>query len=154
MVTFVGTQEEFWEAIESLVELDYAAIASYQEAIESVENVEYRRKLEAFRQDHERHIKECSALLKEQGKEDPTSAGIKQIFTQGKIMFANLMGDKAILKALKNNEDDTNTAYERLNLHPGKTYEASNILAKGLEDEQRHRSWLLKTIAMKEEALV
>ncbi len=146
MVTLVGTQKDFSEALANLIELDFAAAASYQEAIECVKSSTLRAKLREFKDDHQRHIQECGDLLHKMGMEPPTSAGIKQIFTQGKILFAHLMGDKVILKALESNEEDTVVAYERLNTHPGKTEDASEILARGLTDEQRQQAWLEQTI--------
>ena len=77
---------------------------------------------------------------------------MKQILTQGKVVFANLLGDKAILKAMKTNEDDTNVAYERLNSHPGKLTEAIMALEQGLRDERRHRAWLINEIKESEKA--
>ena len=149
--TLVGTQKDFREALENLIELDYAAAASYQEAIEHLKYAEYKRKLKEFQHDHERHIKEFGEIIRKMGHEPPTGAGIKQLFTQGKVMFANLIGDKAILKAMKSNEDDTNTAYERLNDHIGKTEETRELLRRGLEDERKHRQWIEQAIKEFEE---
>lgn len=47
---------------------------------------------------------------------------------------------------MKTNEDDTNTAYERLNAHPKKWPEAIQFLEKGLNDERRHRAWIESVI--------
>lgn len=147
MTTMVGMQKEFVDALKSLVELDYAAIASYEEAIEHIKDQECKKKLKEFSDDHSRHVKDLSEVLRDLNQEAPKSAGIKQIFTQGKVMFANLIGDKAILKALKMNEDDTNTAYERVNEHPNKSAYASDPLKRGLEDERKHRAWIEAKIA-------
>ena len=38
---------------------------------------------------------------------------MKAILTQGKVVLADMFGDSAILKAMKTNEDDTVTAYDR-----------------------------------------
>lgn len=146
MTTFVGTQKDFLEAIESVIQLDYAASAAYEEAMQSLKNEEYKKVLSGFKEDHDRHIKDCSQFLREEGKEPPTGAGAKQLLTQGKVMFAELIGDRTILKALKSNEEDTNTAYERLDSHPSKREQVAEIITHALEDEQRHRRWLLEAI--------
>jgi len=146
MTTSVGSQKDFIEALMNLVELNYAVTASYKEAIEHIKDEECKNKLKDFNVEHEIHIKELSEILKDLGKEPPKSAVIKQLFTQGKIMFANLIGDKAILRALKTNEDDTNTAYERMNGHPNKAAYATDPLKRGLDDEKQHRIWMEKKL--------
>ena len=57
------------------------------------------------------------------------------------------MGDRAILVAMKTNEDDTNTAYERAVNHEQKHSSADEVLRRGLADERRHRAWIEETIA-------
>jgi hypothetical protein len=57
------------------------------------------------------------------------------------------MGDKAILVAMKTNEDDTNTAYERAVNHEGRHASAEEVLRRGLADERRHRAWIDETLA-------
>jgi hypothetical protein len=64
------------------------------------------------------------------------------MLTQGKVVLGGLMGVKAILVALKTNEDDTNTAYERAVNHEGRHASAEEVLRRGLADERRHRAWI------------
>ena len=70
---------------------------------------------------------------------------MKQVLTTGKIALANLMGDAAILKAMKTNEDDTVTAYERAARHDGAIPKSKAFFEKALADEQRHRAWMEQT---------
>ncbi len=56
------------------------------------------------------------------------------------------MGDKAILQAMKTNEEDTNTAYERVVGHKQAWPDMRTVLERALEDERRHRSWMVATI--------
>ena len=53
-----------------------------------------------------------------------------------------MMGDSAILKAMKTNEDDTVTAYERASQHADAVEKSKAFFAKALGDERRHRSWM------------
>ncbi len=149
MATLVGTQENFSEALKSLMELDMAAIKAYEEAIKCLRNENYKEALRRFKEDHEQHINELSNVLRELGEEISTSGGIKELFTQGKVIFANLLGDEAILKAMRSNEEDTNTAYERVNNHKGNTKEAADILKRGLADERKHCRWIEETLTEK-----
>lgn len=148
MVTFVGTQDNFLEALKDLLELDYAALEAYEAAIERLETPAYREKLVEFRDDHEQHIEQLSTLLKKNNWEAPKNGSVgKQIVTTGKVILANIMGDNAMLKAIKSNEIDTNKAYERMIVHPGKWPDAEDILKKGLGDEKRHMLWLKRIIS-------
>ena len=69
------------------------------------------------------------------------------MLTQGKVAMGALFGDKAILKAMKSNEDDTNTAYERAIKHKDIDNAAGPVLERGLADERRHRQWIEETLA-------
>lgn len=147
MVTFVGNQENFADALKELTELDYAAVEAYEAAIERLENPQYKKKLQEFKMDHERHIKELSDLLEKSNHEAPQGSPLgKELLTKGKVILANLAGDKAILNAMKSNEIDTNTAYERMNDRQDKWSDAKDILSRGLQDERTHKEWLEKTI--------
>lgn len=148
MVTFVGTQDNFLEALKDLLELDYAALEAYEAAIDRLETPAYREKFVEFRDDHEQHIEQLSTLLKKNNQEAPKNGSVgKQIVTTGKVILANIMGDNTVLKAVKSNEIDMNKAYERMIVHQGRWPDAEDILKKGLGDEKRHMLWLKKTIS-------
>lgn len=143
MVTFVGNQKNFGEALKELVELEYAAVEAYKTAIERVEKKEYKEKMQEFLRDHERHIQEVSGVLKKKNEEPPKGPNLgKELITTGKVLLANMIGDGTILTAIKSNETDTNTAYERLNNREDIWPEVKDFLKQGLEDERKHKSWL------------
>jgi hypothetical protein len=56
------------------------------------------------------------------------------------------MGDKAILEAMRTNEADTNTAYERAIGFGGIDSAIQDTLERGLEDERRHCGWILEQL--------
>src|SRR5690606_437297 len=101
------------ELLQDLIELDYDAIEAYEEAIKRLDNGGYKQKLEKFKADHERHTQNLAAPLRSMGEDVPTGPSAKRFLTRGKVVLADMAGDFAILKAMKSNEDDTNTAYER-----------------------------------------
>lgn len=146
MTTLVGTQQEFSAALIELCELDFDAIEAYDAAIKRLENASYKEKLTEFRNDHVSHVQKITALLTKHNLQAPDKASAKKILTKGKVVLASLIGDIAILTAMKTNEDDTNKAYERLNAHPKKWPEAVQFLEKGWDDERRHRTWIENTI--------
>lgn len=148
MVTLVGTQENFTDALKELIELEYAETDAYEEAVERLEAPTYKEKLIEFRADHERHIKEISALLKKNNHEIPQKGTVgKRLITTGKVILANIVGDNTILQAIKSNETDANMAYERINNHKGKWPEARELIKRGLQDGRRHRAWLETTLS-------
>ena len=62
---------------------------------------------------------------------------MKSLLTKGKVVIAGMMGDKAILEAMRTNEADTNTAYKRAVAHEGVPSTTLNTLRRGLQDERR-----------------
>jgi rubrerythrin len=148
MVTFVGTQENFVDALKELLELEFAADEAYQAAIERLESTTYREKLKKFHSDHERHIKEISDLLEKNNQVPPQEVGMgKQLLTKGKVILANMIGDNTILRAMKSNEIDTNAAYERMNDREDIWPDARDIIKRGLHDERIHKEWLDVTLS-------
>ncbi len=142
MVTLVGRQENFSDAIKALVELDYDAIEAYEAAINRLKSENYKSQLEKFKKDHQRHIKKLNELLTEHGEDTINSPSSKQWLAKGKVVLGGLLDDTSILQAMRTNEEDTNVAYERVGSHKGKWEDANDILKDGLEDEKRHKKWL------------
>lgn len=141
MATSVGKGDDKLEMLQDLIKLDHAAAEAYEAAIERLDNASYRTQLTEFKRDHERHIQELSPIVRAMGGEVPEGGGAKEMLTEGKIALSSLMGDEKILKAMKTNENDTNTAYERVAQKC--PIEARDIIERGLADERRHCDWIL-----------
>lgn len=140
MVTLVGTQDSFAGVIKELIELDYDAVEAYEAAINRLNSEAYKKQLSIFMEDHKRHIKELSELLTQHKEEAPQGPStLKQWLAKGKVVIANIIGDAAILTAMISNEEDTNTAYERVNAREDKWEDSQEIIKRGLEDERRHK---------------
>lgn len=152
MATMVGTQEELTKFLIELGELEYDAIEAYKAAIERLGDVEVRRQMSSFLSDHERHVVEIDRLIRDFGATPPDSADIKQYLTKGKVMLGSLSGDRAILMAMKTNEDDTNTAYERAVARNDLPSHVRTVMAVNLSDERRHREWIERRISSAEYA--
>ncbi len=143
MVTFVGMKEDFGADLVDLMELEYDAIEAYEAAINRLDDKSYQNKLLSFKEDHQRHIKEISELLKNHNIEAPTSPSIgKQWITKGKVVLGNLVGDLAVLRAMRSNEIDTNTAYERMYGHEHIWPDAKEVIRDAFTDDKRHKEWL------------
>ncbi len=147
MVTFVGTEGDFLKVVKSLVELEYDALAAYQLAVKKLTNLAFKSKMREFLSDHERHIKEIKAHYS--GKLDLADSPelIKGTMTRMKVVVADALGsDNTILKAMLDNEKDTNTAYERVVNHPGFPSLVNDFFDKAYQDEIKHKKWLEKHI--------
>lgn len=147
MVTLVGMQDDFGEAICDLLELEYDAVEAYDAAINRLDHPEYKAQLSSFKEDHRRHISELSELIKKHNIDPPSgpSSG-KQWLTKGKVVLGNLAGDLTILRAMRSNEIDTNVAYERIRAHDQLWPESRTLIEKNYQDEQKHKKWLDQVI--------
>lgn len=130
------------EKLHDLIELDYDAIAAYKAAIDGIDDASYKAKLIEFMGDHERHVTEFSGVIRKQGGKPPDSGDFKQILTAGKVKIADMVGsDDSILKAMKANEEQTNSKYESM-VQESFPAPVQKLLEAGLADEKRHRAWI------------
>ena len=146
MVTTVGTESDVRTLLRDLIMLDYDAIAAYEAAIERLEDAGFKKALSSFRDDHARHTQNLAPFLRELGEPVPEAGDAKAMLTTGKVKMASLAGDKAILQAMRTNEDDTNTAYARAADHVDATPPMREVLNQNLSDERRHCEWILETL--------
>ncbi len=146
MATTIGNEDNLDTLLKHLVELDYNAIEAYEAAVERVDNPAYKQTLEQFCQDHINHTLNLSQILRARGETPPDGPSAKRILTKGKVVIADLMGDKAILKAMHSNEVDTNTAYERATSNMSVSPETLEVLLLNFADEQKHKRWLESAI--------
>jgi uncharacterized protein (TIGR02284 family) len=147
MVATVGTESNLVDTLNNLIQLDYDAIEAYDAAIDRLDNADYKARLKEFRADHARHTRDLGAVVTELGGKPARQGGAKSLLTRGKVMMADLMGDSAILQAMRSNEEDTNTAYERAVKAAEGTPAAATALRSGLDDERRHRAWIEQALS-------
>ncbi|WP_440983820.1 DUF2383 domain-containing protein [Shinella sumterensis] len=141
MVTMVGNESTIDKLVTNLIYLEHDAIAAYDSVIERLDDRRLSAQVAEFRDDHLQHLQVLNEIAREVGTEAPAEGDMKQVLTTGKIALADLMGDAAILKAMKTNEDDTVTAYERASRHEDAIPQSKAFFLKALHDEQRHREW-------------
>jgi len=130
-----------------LVEVDFDAISAYDTAINRLEDREAKQRLQEFKADHERHVRDLQATIDRLGGSPPVEGDMKAVLTKGKVALGAMSGDTAILQAMKSNEDETNTAYEEAVEHPDASPEIRELLERNLADERRHRAWLEERLA-------
>ena len=132
--------------LNDLLRLDHDALQAYGIAIGAVSRMEYRKQLEEFRADHERHITELSQLIRSR---DGTPidlphvpSGAFKLALQG---IGAAGGDRTLLLALKANERQVRDKYRRAArlTHPA---DVTSVLSRATEDEKRHYLWVLETL--------
>ena len=131
MVTMVGNESSIEKLVTNLIYLERDAIAAYESTIERLDDKTLSSQVESFRQDHLQHLDVLNEMARELAIDAPTEGDMKQMLTTGKIAMADMMGDGAILKAMKTNEDDTVTAYERASQHQEANAEVEGVLREG-----------------------
>jgi uncharacterized protein (TIGR02284 family) len=142
MTTLVGRQKNVVDALDSLIELGLDALEAYEVAVERVEDLDDKDTLRAFRDDHERQVRELQSLVSELGGIPATAPDFKRVLTKGKVALGSLIGDRLVLLALKSNEEDMLVAYGRMIAHVDVPAEGRELLQRSLDDERRHRAYL------------
>lgn len=142
------TNEQLVDWLNDLIALEFNAIAAYEAAIERLDDPAYTQKMGDFMGDHQRHVQQLADAVSVLGGRARERGDVKQLLTKGKVVLANIAGDKQILSAMKSNEDETNEKYEEAvrecsALSPP---QISELLTLALQDERRHRDWIVATL--------
>jgi uncharacterized protein (TIGR02284 family) len=147
MVTIRGKEVDVTKMVCDLIELDYDAIEAYRAAIDRLEDFMVQQQLRAFLADHERHVRDLTTFVEGIGGTAPSKGDIKRVLTKGKVIIAQIVGDRGILMAMKSNEDDTNQAYEQAVRRHDLPPDLRELLQRNLSDERRHRAWIEDRLA-------
>lgn len=146
MVTWVGTEATLERLLTELIKLDFNAAAAYQSAIQRLKSPKAKAAMRAFKADHVRHTRALGSYLRAMGRQPPRRGDMKQLLTTGKVVVVGVMGDDAIIAAMRTNENDTVTAYDRAVKHPDCLEGALKILVAAQQDEHRHRDWMVAAL--------
>jgi len=133
------------DKLNDLIRLDLDAIGAYTAAIEACERVEIKTSLQAFRRDHQRHVRDLSDAVIKLGGQPARHRDIKGVFILGFTMLAS-HGDHSALIAMRGNEELTNRIYESA-LDDELDAEARKIVTRNYGDEQRHLAWIKEALA-------
>ena len=146
----VAANQDILNELNDLIALDYDAIAAYGEAVDRLKDPTCKTELRRFMSDHERHVRDLSALVTQMGGTPRTKGDVKQVLTQGMVVIRSITGDKGILKAMKQNEDQTNARYEKAMQMEGLPPDVRSVIERNLSDERRHRSWIVGQLDKKQ----
>lgn len=130
------------DTLQDLVKLDYGAIEAYDAAIGDLYDRDTRRQLQEFRADHVRHTQNLGQILERMNAKVPTGPDVKHLLTEGKVVIAGPAGDKAILRAIKTNEEKTSKKYQKALEELDLDAVTRDTLLSNLDDEIRHIAWI------------
>ena len=131
-----------YSVLTNLLHVEFDAVRSYAQAIEAIGTSAIRRRLEAFRADHERHIETIATEIRSLGMEPPPRHDNRRGFllTGYTAIFAS-MGTEAAVRALRANETLTSQRYDE-----GLAADLPDTMRHPIErnrlDERRHIRFL------------
>lgn len=134
--------KESLDALVSIAQLDIDDAHAYELAISNLEDEGVKAKFRGFKADHERHIVEINALIKEfNGTPLEHSRDFKGFLISGYTAVRSMMGTKGALEAMHTNEKMTVKHYEEA-LQKDLDPITRGLLLKNLEDEREHLSYI------------
>lgn len=135
--------------LKSLCQLDIDAIHAYNECLHHIDITAVKRDIEKFRADHERHVKDLSALIHSYKEKAPEfSPDLKGYMLDVFSKLRSLTGTEGALKSLKGGENLTNKRYARA-IDLDFPANIKNVIAANYKDEQRHLRYVEEAIDSK-----
>ncbi len=102
------------QVVERAIALEYDCLAAYSEAAKLAQEPSLAQTLQQFAADCKRHIGLWQDRLKRMSSHEGKPSIITEPLNRGKVKMSSLLGDKAIMVAIKNNAADTCSAYEQV----------------------------------------
>jgi rubrerythrin/uncharacterized protein YjbJ (UPF0337 family) len=138
---------EVLDGLNDLLQLDHDAVASYDVAIEKLDNQDYASQIAGYRHDHERHIRDLNALITQYGgtpmNEPHTTGPLKKALQS----LGAVGGDTGVLVAWRANELAVRAKYDsyaaKANHWPT---EAKRLVDRNALDEERHFRWVAELL--------
>jgi uncharacterized protein (TIGR02284 family) len=135
--------QELMQLLNLLIRLDADTVSVYEQAIEEMDTASLRERLTTFRQDHERHVLELSAVVRQLGGAPPEAKkAAGATFIDGFTPIRRRMGAGCALQALSRNEQLALAEYQgaRNRLVTGP---AEAIVDRNFKDERRHFDYIV-----------
>jgi uncharacterized protein (TIGR02284 family) len=133
--------EKIIEELNELIRYDHDAVGAYNSAINDIKEIPVRDPLIQFRGDHERHIVDLSAIVRQLGGDPVEAPGLKGVIRKTMTKAAGLGGTELTLKAMRSNEEVLNKTYaHHLTLDFPDDIKA--VIRRNYGDEQRHLAWV------------
>lgn len=132
--------------LKSLCQLDIDAVHAYNECLHHIDVPEVKRQIEQYRADHERHIKDLSALIHSYKEKAPEfSPDLKGYMLDVFSKIRSLSGTEGALKSLKGGENLTNKRYAKA-IDLDFPANIRSVIERNYRDEQRHLTYVEECI--------
>jgi uncharacterized protein (TIGR02284 family) len=142
------TREELLDRLKDLIHLDIDATHAYDQAIKNVREQLIKDKLILFKSEHNRHVTELSAKMRELGGVPPElTADFKGYVITGFTALRSLAGTKGALGAMETNEKLTTSKYEEAEKWDCPA-DIAAILQANLADERRHLAFIREKLKL------
>jgi len=134
------------ELLEDLMQIDYDAVRAYEQALEHVDDVELHGQLERIRAEHQRHLTEMAALLRQLGHEPrEIRRDATGMLLEGMTLLRSVTGTLGALGALRTDEKHLCDRYqEALDKAPDSVLA---LVSRQWHDECRHLAIIDRNIA-------
>jgi rubrerythrin len=124
-----------------LLQLEYDALPAYSVAIAGLRRADLREAMRAYREDHERHVRDLSAQIRGLGGVPLTVPHLPTGLLKLGVQVAGLAGgDRAVLLGFVSNEWQSQEKYARYAARPYPP-ELAALLQRHAADEARHYAW-------------
>jgi uncharacterized protein (TIGR02284 family) len=128
--------------LNQLIHLEYDAIEACRSAVARVTDSEDRGRLGELLGDHRRHVDELADVVRNLGGEPAGVGDLRQALVRGRVALGALVGERAMLEAIRRNEWDIAAAYGRAASQPGVPVDVLAVLERHLCDERGHHAWV------------
>lgn len=135
--------------LKSLCQLDIDAIHAYNECLHHIEQPDVKGKIEQFKADHERHVKDISSFIRSYDEEPPKfSPDLKGYMLDVFSKLRSLSGTEGALKSLKSGENLTNRRYSDA-VAMDFPQNIKSVIERNYSDERRHLGYVEDAINSK-----
>jgi uncharacterized protein (TIGR02284 family) len=135
-------RHETISTLNELIQLDIDAVHAYEQAIDRIDMRQIAEDLERFKGDHQRHIRELSAAVRQLGADPPErSPDLKGYLIEGFTALRSMTGTEGALKAMRTNEKITNKNYDKA-LSQDLPADVAAIVRRNRDDERRHLEYI------------
>ncbi|MCK6545012.1 hypothetical protein L6R52_04035 [Myxococcota bacterium] len=131
----------------ALLAIDLDAAEAYACAIARLENGADREQLARFLDEQRRHVGTMCAAIADAGGLPCSAGDVTSVLTKAKLLLGSLIGDQAILRVMRVNEDEASTAYRHA-LPVPEPFDA--LVQRQLEALRHRRGWYVRRLGILE----
>jgi uncharacterized protein (TIGR02284 family) len=143
----MATSEALITRLNNLLMLDHDAVEAYQQAIDRLQSLTCKGRLQDFQADHRRHIVDLRECIISYGGQAKDHSDVKGFFIKGMTALQSMVGDEMALKAMQTNEKLTNSEYAEALADLTIPDDVRAIIARNRSDEARHLEWINRAIS-------